>query len=255
VKAAYLTEIGEFSAFAMPYFRERTFPGRAGRLRFAIPVDTSNPVYETDAEQWTPAFAVRYSGVIGNVDLGLSAFEGLSRDPSFRQSGQILLPVYSRIVQGGIDAQYTADATLWKLESIYRTGQRNLSGVKEDYFATTGGLEHTFFGLFDSDADLGLIGEYAYDARGEQALTPFENDLILGTRLSLNDAQDTELLFTSAVDTDDGALGLRFEAERRLSDDFRIEIEAQAFLNTDSNSFEGSFADDSYVRTKLRWFF
>ncbi|MBY8975457.1 hypothetical protein KHP62_06550 [Rhodobacteraceae bacterium NNCM2] len=255
VKAAYLSDIGEFSAFAMPYFRERTFPGAAGRLRFSTPVDTDEPIYETDAEEWTPSFAVRYSGVIGDVDLGLSAFHGLSRDPSFVFDGPRLLPVYSPINQGGLDVQYTSGATLWKFESIYRTGQRNLSGVLENYFAATGGLEHTLYGIFGSDADLGLIGEYAYDQRGEQALNAFDNDIILGTRLTLNDTQNTAMLFTSAFDADDGAVGLRFEADRRIGENFKVAIEAQAFLNTDGNPVQRDFAKDSYIRTKLLWFF
>lgn len=254
-RVAYLSDVGEFSAFAMPFFRERTFPGVSGRLRFQTPVNTAKPLFETEANEWTPSFAVRYSGVIGDIDLGISGFHGLSRDPSFLFDGQSLRPVYSRISQSGIDAQYTVGATLWKLESIYRAGQRDAQGREDAYFAATGGFEHTLFGIFESDADLGLIAEYAFDERGDDALTAFENDLIVGTRFTLNDVEDTAFLLTSSVDADDGAITLRLEAERRLGENFKIEIEGQGFVNQDIGSFAGSLSDDSFVRAKLRWFF
>ncbi|MEM7505757.1 MAG: hypothetical protein AAF415_03345 [Pseudomonadota bacterium] len=255
LRVAYLTDIGEFSAFALPFFRERPFPGVSGRLRFATPVNTAQPIFETDAEEWTPSFAVRYSGVIGNLDLGISGFHGLSRDPSFFFDGVSLRPVYSRINQAGIDAQYTSGATLWKFEGIFRDGQRNALGRFDNFVSFTGGFEHTLFGVFDSTADLGLITEYAFDERGQNALTAFQNDLILGTRLALNDAEDTAFLLTSAFDMNDGAVALRLEGETRLSDNLKLELEGQGFVNQNKASFVGSFADDSFFRARLRWFF
>ncbi|MEL6478097.1 MAG: hypothetical protein AAFR17_12295 [Pseudomonadota bacterium] len=254
-KVAYLSDVGEFSAYALPYFRERPFPGVSGRLRFDPPVNTAQPIFETEAEEWTPSFAVRYSGVIGNVDLGISGFHGLSRDPSFVFDGQSLRPVYSRINQGGIDAQYTTDATLWKFEGIFRDGQRDALGRSNNFVALTGGFEHTLFGILDSNADLGLIAEYAWDERGDNALSAFQNDAIIGARLALNDAEDTSFLLTSSIDVPDGAVALRLEGETRLTETLRLEVESQGFLNQDKASFAGSFADDSFFRAKLRWFF
>lgn len=255
LKIAYLSDIGEISAYALPYFRERTFPGVSGRLRLNPPVNTARPIYETGAEEWTPSFAVRYSGVIGNIDLGISGFHGLSRDPSFFFDGQSLRPVYSRINQGGIDAQYTSDATLWKFEGIFRDGQRDARGRRDNFVALTGGFEHTLFGVLGSNADLGLIAEYAWDERGDNALTTFQNDAIFGLRLALNDPQDTALLLTSSVDVTDGALSFRLEAETRLTDDLSLEVESQGFVNQDKTTAAGAFADDSFFRASLRWFF
>ncbi|MEM8791551.1 MAG: hypothetical protein AAGE80_08025 [Pseudomonadota bacterium] len=255
LRAAYLSDFGEFSAFVLPFFRERTFPGADGRLRFAVPVNTALPIFETDAEEWTTSFALRYSAVFGDVDLGLSAFHGLSRDPSFFFDGEILQPVYSRITQVGVDLQYTTDATLWKFESILREGQRDATGGVNNFWSATGGFEHTFFGVFETNADVGLIGEYAFDDRSDVALTAFQNDAIAGARLTLNDPQDTAVLLTSAIDIDDGAVSLRLEAERRIGSAFKVEIEAVGLLNQNDSSFAGAFADDSFVRAKLRWFF
>lgn len=254
VRVAYLTDFGEFSAFYMPYFRERTFPGPQGRLRLNPAVDTNNPIYDTDAEEWTPSFAMRYTGVFGDVDLGISAFHGLGREPAFLFDGVTLRPFYERITQVGLDAQYTSDATLWKAEGIYRWGQKNLRFRDENYLAMTGGVEHTLYGVFDN-ADLGLVAEYAFDSRGDDALTVFENDLVLGTRLTLNDEKDTAALLTGAVDMDDGAVGLRLEAERRIDDNWKLELEGQAFLNYDRRLPTSSFSHDSFLRAKLTYYF
>lgn len=255
LKVARITPVGEFSAFFLPWFRERSFPGRSGRLRSEPPVDTDHPLYDTGAEEWTPSFALRYAGVFGGVDLGLSAFHGLSRDPAYSYDGATLRPVYERITQAGFDVQYTSGATLWKAEGLYRWGQRNLAFEEQDFAALTGGLEHTLYGIADSEADLGLIAEYAWDSRGDKALTVFQNDLILGTRLTLNDTRDTAVLLTGAVDTTNGGVTLRLEAERRLTAHWKAEIEGSVFLNQDRSGLGGAFADDSFLRVTLVYSF
>ncbi|MEM1297778.1 MAG: hypothetical protein AAGH68_00770 [Pseudomonadota bacterium] len=257
LRVGYLSDFGEFSGFFMPYFRERTFPGVSGRLRTNPPVNTARPLYDTDAEEWTPSFAARYSGVFGDVDLGLSAFHGLGRDPAFFFDPAIgaLRPFYERITQVGLDAQYTTEATLWKLETIWRGGQKNAIFREEPFVAATGGVEYTLFGIADSNADLGLIAEYAWDQRGDEALTNFQNDLLLGTRLALNDEADTAILLTGGLDTRDGSTSLRLEADRRIDDDWTLGVEGQAFFGLDRTTQAGAFADDSFLRVKLTYFF
>lgn len=255
VRIGYLADIGEFSGFFMPYFRERTFPGTKGRLRSNPPAAVSAPIYDTDLKEWTPSGAFRFAGVFGDVDLGLSAFYGLSRDPSFFFDGRFLRPVYEEIGQLGLDVQYTTGATLWKGEAIGRIGQKNARFQEEDFAAATGGLEHTLFGIADSNADLGLILEYAIDSRFDDAATVFQNDAIFGARLALNDEEDTSVLLTAAVDVEDAETGVRLEASRRLHDDLSIAIEGQGFLNTDRSGIGAAFRRDSHVRLKLTYYF
>jgi hypothetical protein len=63
----------------------------------------------------------------GDIDNGISAFSGTSREPRFvpAADGQSLLPVYDQIDQVGVDLQYTREAWLWKLEAIARDGYSN----------------------------------------------------------------------------------------------------------------------------------
>ena len=85
----------------------------------------------------------------------------MGRDPAFFFDGRSLRPYYERITQVGVEVQYTSDATLWKGEGIYRWGQRNAAFVEEDFLALTGGLEHTLYSVFETNADLGLIAAHA----------------------------------------------------------------------------------------------
>ena len=257
LRLGYLTDFGEFSAFYMPYFRERTFAGESGRLRINPAVDTDSPVYDNDAEaeEFTPSFALRFAGSFGDIDLGLSAFHGLGRDPAFIPSPTGLLPFYEIINQGGIDVQYTLDATLFKAEAIFREGQKNLRFKEANFVAATGGFEHTPFGIAKTNYDLGIIAEYAWDSRGNDSLSVFQDDFIGGIRLALNDEQDTTMLLTGSVDTNDGSMTARLEAETRLGENWKLSAEGQGFFNSGRGINKSPLADDSFFRVKLKYFF
>lgn len=263
VRVSRLTDVGEFSLFYLPYFRTRTFPGERGRLRSALPVNRSARNIEPDGGRWTPSFAARYAGVIENADIGLSAFHGVSRDPAFVPADFVntpggpapttLAPIYSRITQFGFDGQYTEGPTLYKAEAIYRTGQRDLTGRTRDYVGATGGVEYTLFGVFDN-ADLGLIAEYSWDSRGDDATNVFQSDVILGARLGLNDEADTSLLLTSALDHDNDVASFRLEAQTRVAEGWIAEVEGQFFINNEDDPLAADLQDDSFLRLKLTYY-
>jgi len=255
LRLSYLAESGEYSVFALPYFRERTFPGVSGRLRPNPAVAEAAPAYETSLEEWTPSFAFRYAGVFDAFDVGLSAFWGLSREPTFFFDGRDVRPLYEEIGQVGLDLQYTAEATLWKAEAIGRTGQKNARFREEDFVAATGGLEHTLFGAVGENGDLGLILEYAVDSRFDDAPGLFQNDVILGVRLALNDVEDTNLLLTSAIDAETAETVFRLEASRRLSDNFKLSLEGQAAIDSNDNSLVSQLERDAYLRATLTYYF
>ena len=261
LKVARLTEYGEFSAYWMPYFRRPTFAGIGGRLRAGIPIDPGAARYAVDGEEWAQSAALRWSHVVGDVDFGVSAFYGVSRDAAlepFRFDGlgrpTALRPVFDDIGQIGIDAQYTSGPALWKLEAIGRVNQLDANLDNTTYGAITGGIEYTLFGVFDTNADVGLLLEGAYDSRGEDALTPFEEDVVYGVRVALNDEQDSSFLMTGSTDVVSGGSSLRLEAERRIGNGLKLEIEGQAFLNTQSSDIESSLESDSFVRLRLSYF-
>ena len=243
---------GEISAFVLPFFRERTFTGVDGRFRPAVAVDTDNPRYESSAEDSHIDLALRYSHYFGNVDIGLHAFSGTSREPRLvpATDGQSLLPVYDQVHQVGVDLQYTNEAWLWKLEAIAR------DGYSHSYAAAVGGFEYSFYQVGDSSADIGLILEYQFDDRNEhEPATIADNDVFVGARLALNDVQDTSVLAGIALDIDTAETFINIEAERRFGEDWFAELRVRAFANAQPGDATYWLQSDDYVQLNVSWYF
>ncbi len=252
---------GTVDLFVLPYFRERTFPGQKGRLRFGLVVDTDQAQYESAAEEWHTDWAARYSHTFGDWDVGVHYFIGTSRDPSFIPGtdgvgNPVILPVYQQIQQTGLDVSYVVGNWLWKLEALFRKGQGDRQGlVSDDYVAATGGFEYTFNGIFETRMDLGVVAEYLYDERRDFALTPFENDVAGALRLAVNDAASTELLFGWVQDIDTNARFLFLEASRRIGDDWTLELEIRTFLDQPPTDFLFALRDDDLFQWVLQYHF
>jgi len=250
--AAHQRDWGRMELYVLPGFRERTFPGREGRLRTPLPVDTDRADYESGARENHVDFAARYSHYLGDWDIGASVFHGTGREPRFRvdDTGTALIPIYDQITQLGTDLQYTNEAWLWKFEGIARSGQG------DTFAAAVAGFEYTLYQLAESALDLGLLVEYLYDGRDATAPpTLFENDVFAGARLTLNDTQDTSLLAGLVVDAEDQSTLLSIEAERRLGDAWKLEVESRWFINVDRGNLLQSVSDDSYLTVRLRRYF
>ena len=255
------SDFGRFDIFLMTGFRERTFPGRDGRIRTPLPVKTGDAVYGNSAEQWHPDVALRYSHFFGDFDLGLHVFRGINREPSFVLSSdnQSFTPHYNLITQAGLDLQFTRDAWLWKFEGIVREGQG------DTFAAVVAGVEYTFFQVAESDIDLGIIVEGLYDGRDKLNFnnirdkqifpTIFDKDIFLGARLAFNDVQDSSVLVGFVTDIEDGPATMRVEAERRLGEDLKIELIGQAFFEEAPKNPASFFMQDSFVTLRLSKFF
>ena len=264
---AHLTFSGEWGVaeiFALPYHRERTFPGRAGRLRSQYVVDDKHLSYESAAEEWHVDLAARYSHSFGPLDLGLSVFDGTSREPCLvcvlprlSERGELLLvPHYEQIRQFGLDAQLTIESWLSKLEAIHRAGASNQTGREEDYAALVAGVEYTINSVFGSDADLGLLAEWNYDGRRENATNVFGNDIFVGARLAFNDVQSTDLTASMLADADRSTRSMVFEFNRRLSDRWSLHLEAVAILAVDrADRTHYQTRRDSFVELQVTYNF
>ncbi len=254
INLALIRDFGTVDLFLLPGFRERTFPGQEGRLRSLPRVDVDNPLYASAAEEKHVDFAIRWSHYIGDWDFGLAHFAGTSRDPRFvpdlRPGGEmVLVPLYDTIDQTSLDLQATKGDWLWKLEWLTRSGQG------DRYTALVGGFEYTAVGILDTSADLGVIGEYHFDDRGESAPTPFEDDIMVGLRLALNDMQSTEALFGIISDLDTSGKSFNLEASRRIGENWMLELEARFFSNIPLNDAMFSFRNDDYLQIELARYF
>lgn len=267
---------GLVDLFVLPYFRERTFAGEEGRLRFGLPINTDRTVYDSSAEEQHVDWALRYIHSVEEWEVGLSYFSGTSRDPWFvpqfagtepalpplfrrftgilpipsspaeilsdpeLASQVVLAPRYVQIRQAGVDLQYVLEQWLWKLEAIYREGQVNLQNQRQDYTAATAGFEYTRYGIAGTHMDLGLIAEALYDSRGRDAITPYEADVAFGFRWAWNDLRSTEILAFAIQDLDSPARVAVLESSTRLGERFKVAVEATVFSNQPAST---SFID------------
>lgn len=245
---------GIVDLYFLPYFRERTFPASDGRPRTVLPVATELAQFESaDAEQHVD-YALRWAHSIGDWDFGLSWFKGTNRDPRMQaglnDAGQaVLIPVYEQMEQFGLDLQATKGDWLWKLEAIDRRTR------SAHYTAAAAGFEYTLVGLFDTAADLGLIVEYLYDERGDTAPLPTQDDLLVGLRWTLNDAQSTEALVGVIVDRGSDARLLSLEASRRLGQSWKLSLEARWFVDLPPSDPLYANRDDDFIQLELARYF
>jgi len=72
--------------------------------------------------------------------------------------------------------------------------------------------------------------------------------------LTLNDVQDSELLVGFVIDRDTHASQLSVEAERRLDNHWKLELESRWFLNSDDD-VATAFKKDSHVTLRLARYF
>lgn len=254
VNFAAIRSWGTLDVFVLPYFRARTFPGRGGRLRTELVVDTDQATYESSRGRRHVDYALRWSKSFSGIDLGVSQFSGTSRDPRLLLGSNgagvpVLIPRYDLIHQTGVDVALTAGSWLWKLEAIYRRGP----GL--GYTASTVGFEYTLANIFNSAMDLGLLAEYLYDERGDLATTPFQDDIFAGLRLALNDPQSSELLLGVIQDRRSHARFFNVEASRRLGSLWKLGLQARAFARIPMNDLFFGARQDDYVQVELARYF
>jgi hypothetical protein len=256
VRLTRVVDTGSLDVFVLPGFRERTYPGEAGRFRTPLVVDTDQALYEAGSGQRHVDWSVRWSQYAGNVDYGIYWFDGTSRDPQLlpgTDSGQpVLLPYYPLIRQAGLDAQYTGEAWLWKLETIYRDFRDRRW---RDFGAAVGGFEYTLVGINDTPSDLGLLLEYHWDSRGKDADRVFQNDLFAGMRYTPNDIASTEVLAGLFWDLDYQTPSMRVEASRRFGDNVKVNLEAQWFGAAPDDDALSFFRNDDYVQLEVARYF
>lgn len=255
---ASIHDWGVVDVFVLPTFRSREFAGEEGRLR-SIPLTVNNrEQYQSDKEDEHIDYALRWSHYLGDWNIGLSWFQGTSREPIFipqaTATGIVLTPYYALIEQSGIDAQYVSGNWLWKLEAIYRRGIGH--SLADDFAASTAGFEYTLTGINSLFWDLGLLLEYSYDSRPRLNAGPFQNDVFVGGRLSLNDIASSEILFGYSQDADDqDSRSVFMEASTRLGDSTRVTAELYHFHSDDQQDPIYSLRRDSYIELGLEYYY
>ena len=281
IKFSYAGRFGTLSAYSLPFFRIRQYVDPiAGRPNAGFVVDDNTVHFESGEGRRTDDYALRYQSNFGPFDIGLSWFDGTAREPQLLLSvppGQSALPnglpvmqaYYAYFQQAGLDVQATLGSWLLKLEATQSTENRKLPNPQAGGRPTldmaveeietnraTGGIEYTFYNLFNSGTDVGLVAEFMYDERKADAPHPFGNDVGIGFRWTANDPQSTAVLIGGLVDLDTDSSSISLEAERRLGRSFKAILEARFQDKVgDDDEFAAAFADEDSFRFRLIYYF
>ncbi len=248
---------GTLTGFYMPSFRIRQYPdAETGRHSLGFVVNDSTSLFESEDERSNQDYAIRYNNSFGPVDLGLAWFDGTSRSPSFVPTGttynglNVLNAYYPLLKQASLDVQATFGPWLLKLEAI-ESEVDNITTSR-----ATGGFEYTFYNLFDSGTDIGLVSEYMWDENELAAPHPFGNDIGVGLRWTANDTQSTAILVGALIDLDSDSTAYSIEAERRIGQNFKVILEARVQDKVGDNDLPASLnADEDFLRLRLNWYF
>ncbi|MDP4529979.1 FimV/HubP family polar landmark protein [Alkalimonas delamerensis] len=250
LQLSLIRDFGTLQAFALPYFRERRFAGDDGRLRLPLPVDTAAASYQSRHGRNHLDWALRWSQQFRGLDLGLSYFQGTSREPVLLPAEAQLQPYYPQLKQAGLDAQWILGAWLWKTEAVYR--HTDLQHSK----ALVSGFEYTQIGINEQFWDLGWLLEYQYDSRGIAGDTIAQNDLFVGWRLALNDAAGSEILLGFMQDLDRRhSRSAYMEASTRLGDRWRLRVDGWLFHSRYPDELLFWLRRDDYIQLTLEFYF
>lgn len=254
IRLSYTGDFGTIDLYSLPFFRERTFPGKEGRLRTQPRVDTDNPRYESHHGDKHLDWAARWYHTVGVWDIGLNFFRGTTREPGFLlqviDNEPVLLPYYSIIQQYSTDVQATVGDWLFKFEGFIRRGQG------PTFHALVGGFEYTKVGVYDSNIDLGWLLEFHHDNRQPLlTLTPYNNDVAGGIRIAFNDTQSTEILMFGLFDRHLSSRIWRLEASRRLFNNLKLVLEATRFSNIHALDPLSFFRKDTFFQLECIYFY
>lgn len=257
VNLSLVRDWGIVDMYVLPGFRERTFAGVKGRLRGPFVVDNNNVEYESSDRSRHVDYAIRWSHNIGDFDFGGYYFNGTNRDPILlpkeKDEKIVLQQYYGQMEQFGVDIQATIGDWLYKFEGIHRDTKQ------ESFWASQAGFEYSFIGVFETFADLGVLMEYSWDSRGEGSLTEngavFQNDLFLGTRLALNDAQSSELLVGISSDLDHSGTSFLFEGSRRFGDNITASLDIRLFQSSHITDQLYALKEDDHVQLSLAYYY
>lgn len=234
--------------------------------------------------------AIRWSHYIDNFDFAVSLFNGTSReaipvlyDISLADDSLTgkFASWYEQTTRLGLEAQYLHYEWAFKLEGAYH---HQNSG---NYIAAVTGFEYTFSDVGKNGSDIGLLVEYLWHNRDDISirkptkqvldrdlfdfldgldlfdsykipydyLTPFDNDIFLGTRFSLNNVAGTQFLAGVIVDADDQTVLASFEGSTRVGDSVRLAMNIYFSKAQDKTSTFYPFRRDNMLELKANWFF
>jgi len=254
INASFLIGEGTLDLFVLMGFRERTYASKDGRLRYPFLVDTNLAILDETTVDGVD-FAARWDQPVGEyVDIALSHFVGLSRNPTlilnvdFNKFDVNFVPYYELIEQTGLEVETIVNAWTYKLEAISVDGKN--SGR---WGAYTAGIEYTWGDAFSSGNDFTGVFEYMYDNRDEIAPTFLEDDFGVAIRWSANDLHNSQGTLGFIFDPATEESIIRLDFNRRFGDEWKLIMEMIAFESKGNFMVEKLyyFQQDDFFRLQI----
>ncbi|TLX51329.1 hypothetical protein CWC31_06855 [Pseudoalteromonas ruthenica] len=249
VQVDYFTENGTLSLLSMPWFRSRDYS--QPDERFSLPVAISQERFVGLSEHTRESLALRYATVLDDWDVGAYFFHGLDKTPAFEitEQGQGQA-IYSALQQWGLDAQYTSERWLGKLEAVHRNHDYGGSS-----WAYTLGGEYYFYGVAGSSIDLSLLLELHRDTDAEARENQiYRNSSFVGSRLAWNDTDATTLLLGALIDNGGDSIAIKGEFETRIHSQLSLDIEARMFVEQQPQQPLYLYRDDDFIEVRLTYY-
>ena len=127
-------------------------------------------------------------------------------------------------------ATWVSGETIYKTELAYtKSDEEKVS----DYAQYSLGVEHTLYGVWGK-SDVGLLAEYyKYDVQQSNKFEAkdfgnfFQNDVMLGLRMTLNDSADSDILGGISIDQDNQEKMIFVEYNTRIFEKYKLGLSYQ----------------------------
>ena len=83
----------------------------------------------------------------------------------------------------------------------------------------------------------------------------FQNDVLIGLRLALNDEQSLEGLLGIITDLDEGGQLITLEASRRFGSSLKGSLQMTVFEDVENDTAFSGFDDEDNLQVELSYFF
>ncbi len=191
-----------------------------------------NDKLQTQKNKNRPTVYVKYTGSAEETQFDYAVIYQNGYDEQ-----RYLTPIGASLYQNAyLVDKVMAYATLVSGETIYKT---ELAYTKSDevrvsdYAQYSAGIEHTLYGIWGK-SDLGLLAEYyKYDVKESNKLEArdfgnlFQDDVVLGVRLTLNDSSDSDVLGGISIDRDNQEKLIFVEYNTRLFEKYKLGLSYQ----------------------------
>ncbi len=207
----------------------------AESVNYFLPLAYNDKLSSEEGE-FRPTIFLKYSGYGEDVQIDYSIIyqNGYDsqrylrvKDNKFQQNAYIVnkLLGFATLIDGD---------TIYKVEATYADSKSR----QIDNYAQLGvGVEHTLYG-FSNQRDMGLLVEYYRHESDQKSQSFFTNDLVLGLRVSMNDAASSSILAGLNIDLDNHEKIFIVKYDTRVYESYKLALSYQHMSPEEDSLFQ-----------------